>query len=56
MALFDIVTPRQVEMGKIKIGGLEEKVRTSQSGNKWRAPLKYDHFVVTTLHRTAGRC
>lgn len=39
------------ELGKIKIGGKSKTVRTSGSGNKWRAPEKYDHFVITTMNR-----
>ena len=51
MALFDIVKPRICEMGKIKLGGKSAQVRTAAGGSQWRAPEKYDHFIVTTLHR-----
>lgn len=44
------LTPRLAEKGKIKVGGKGEK-RKSQSGGEWQAPVKYDHFVVTTLDR-----
>lgn len=47
------IRPRLMELGKIKIGRKEEKVRTSQGGNTWRAPEKLDHFLVTTLERDA---
>jgi hypothetical protein len=42
--------PGLTEVGKIKIGRKGEE-RTSQSGSKWRVPVKLDHFVVTTLER-----
>lgn len=44
------LVPRLPERGKIKIGGLGQE-RTSQAGNKWQAPVKFDHFVITTLER-----
>jgi hypothetical protein len=49
--LFDLVKPRTIELGKIKIGGKSPQERTSQSGTVWRAPEKYDHFKITTLNR-----
>lgn len=50
MSLAKLLRPRVCELGKIKIGGLgDEKV--SRSGNKYRVPVKYDHFVITTLYR-----
>lgn len=51
MSLADILTPRICELGKIKIGGKEQRERTTASGAKWRAPEKHDHFTVTTMHR-----
>jgi hypothetical protein len=42
--------PQLAEAGKIKIGGLGAE-RTAKSGRKWRAPEKYDCFVVTTTRR-----
>ena len=45
------LTPRIAELGKIKIGGKSDRVRTTKSGGEWRAPEKYDHFLVTTLAR-----
>ena len=42
---------RMSEIGRIKIGGLEEKVRRTSSGREWQAPVKYEHFVVTTMER-----
>lgn len=44
---------RPQELGKIKIGGLGD-VRTAQSGRKYRLPVKFEHFVVTTRDRTAS--
>ncbi len=43
-----------VELGKIKIGGKSSQNRTSSSGGSWRAPVKYDHFVLTTMNRDAA--
>ena len=51
MALADLLKPRLTELGKIKIGGKETKVRKTASGGEWRAPVKLDHFRVTTLQR-----
>lgn len=45
------LTPRIAELGKIKIGGKSEQVRKTGGGREWRAPEKYDHFVITTLER-----
>jgi len=42
---------RVTELGKIKAGGLGAE-RVSPAGKKWRAPEKYDHMIVTTLHRS----
>jgi hypothetical protein len=46
------LTPRLAEVGKIKIGGLGEE-RTAKNGNKYRLPVRYNHFVVTTTERDA---
>lgn len=46
------LTPTLAEGGKIKIGGLGAE-RTSKSGNKYRVPLKFDHFLVTKTERDA---
>ena len=45
--------PRLAEVGKIKIGG-KGRTRTSQKGNQYRLPVKYDHFVITTNFRDAN--
>lgn len=50
MALEDILSPRVVELGSIKIGGLGEK-RTSKGGNEFRLPQKLDHFRIVTKFR-----
>ena len=42
---------RMSEIGRIKIGGLDEKIRRTSSGKEWQAPVKYEHFVVTTMER-----
>lgn len=51
MSLFDIIKPRQVQIGCIKIGRKQtEKPRESASG-VWYAPVKLDHFLITTMNR-----
>lgn len=42
--------PRLPERGHVKIGGLGA-TRTSQKGNEYQLPVKYDHFRITTLER-----
>lgn len=54
MALFDLIKPQICELGKIKIGGRGAE-RQAQSGGTYRMPEKYDHFVVTGLHRVNGK-
>ncbi len=51
MVLDRFFQPRLAELGKIKCGGKEAKIRTTQSGQTWRAPEKHDYFTITTLHR-----
>ena len=41
---------RLVETHKIKIGGHGAE-KTARSGNKYRPPVKFDHFVVTGLDK-----
>lgn len=48
--LSDILRPRICELGKIKIGGKGES-RQKRDGGTYRLPVKYDHFIVTTLNR-----
>ena len=43
---------RLAERGKIKIGGLGE-TRKSKEGKEYRLPIRFDHFVVTTMERDA---
>lgn len=50
MSLETLLQPRVVELGKIKLGGLGEE-RTAKSGEKYRQPVKYDHFRIVTLYR-----
>ena len=45
-----LLKPRMPEIGKIKIGGLGAQ-KTAQSGRKYRIPVMYDHFIITTLDR-----
>ena len=44
--------PRLAEIGKIKIGKRGDLV-TSAKGVKFRKPVKFDHFVITTTQRKA---
>lgn len=50
MSLAKLLAPRVCELGKIKIGGLGDE-RTGKSGGKYRMPVKYDEFRITTLNR-----
>ncbi len=50
MPLENLLTPRLVEVGKLKIGGMGAE-RKRDGGGTYRVPEKYDHFIVTTLHR-----
>lgn len=46
------VEPRLHEMGKIKIGKKEEKVREAkQSGRKYQRPMRLDYIFLTTLEK-----
>lgn len=45
------LSPVLMECGKIKIGGKGEK-KKSRNGNDFRAPVKFDHFVVTTMNKS----
>lgn len=49
---FPMLNPRICELGKIKIGGKSQQERQSRGGGTWRAPVKFDHFVVTTMQRS----
>lgn len=37
--------------GYAKLGGKESKERTSKSGNKWRAPIKFPEFRMVKMQR-----
>ena len=45
------LNPRLAEIGKIKIGGKNPKILKSKKGNNWQAPIKFNHFVVTTTEK-----
>lgn len=47
------IIPQFTECGKIKLGGLGES-RKSNAGKTWRAPVKYDSFVITKTYRNAA--
>lgn len=49
--MIKILERRLAEVGRIKIGGLDANVRTTGSGSKWQAPVKFNHFVVTSMER-----
>ena len=44
------IKPRRPMYGHIKIGGVGAE-KTAKSGNKYRQPVKYDGFKITTLAR-----
>lgn len=44
------ITPRFIEVGKIKIGGKGE-MKKSKEGKEFQLPIRYDHFVVTTTEK-----
>ncbi len=44
------LNPVLMECGKIKIGGKGE-LKKSRNGNDFRAPVKFDHFVITTMNK-----
>jgi len=46
-----VLQARMAEVGRIKIGGLDEAIRTTKDGQKWQAPVKFDHFVITGMDR-----
>jgi len=45
-----VLKARMTEIGRIKIGGLDETVRES-NGKKWQAPKKFDHFLITGMDK-----
>ena len=47
----NIIRPTLAEFGKIKIGGKGETRKKNNSDDTWQIPVKYDHFVITTLVR-----
>lgn len=47
------ITPRLLELGKIKIGVKGAQV-TSSKGTEFRPPEKLDHFVLTTTEKDAN--
>jgi hypothetical protein len=51
MAIKNGIFFKMAEIGKIKIGGKSEKEYVSKSGRKYHAPIKFDHFIITTTQR-----
>ncbi len=52
MAIEHLLRESITEVGKLKCGGLGEE-RTGDNGNKYRLPVRYDHWEITTLIRGA---
>lgn len=50
--LCDLIKPRVTELGKIKIGCKGEE--RGAPDNRWRLPMKIDHFLITTMNRDKG--
>lgn len=50
MMIMDI-EPGLAEIGAIKIGGLGEERKSQRSGQPYRLPVKYDHFVILTKQK-----
>lgn len=46
-----VLQARMAEVGRIKIGGLDETVRKNSQGKQWQMPKKFDHFVITGMER-----
>lgn len=46
------LTPRFAEIGKIKVGGKGKQI-TSKNGKDFQPPVKFDHFVITTIEKGA---
>lgn len=50
MMIMDI-QPGIAEVGAIKIGGKGKEMKSQKSGQTYRLPVKYDHFVIRTKHK-----
>lgn len=48
------LTPQLAERGKIKIGGLGDERKKRDGSGTYMLPIKYDHFVITTMQRDAA--
>ena len=48
------LTPQLAERGKIKIGGLGDERKKRDGSGTFMLPVKYDHFVITTMQRDAA--
>lgn len=53
MAIKRGIMPQLAEVGKIKIGGKGAE-KKSKAGNKYRVPVKWDYFVVTSTERDSN--
>ncbi len=52
--MISLIEPSITQLGSIKIGGLEDKARTSAKGNTWYAPERWDHFRIMRSFRDAN--
>ncbi len=54
MSLREMLNPKVVELGSVRIGTLGPERTSGNSGRKWRPPVKLDHFIVTGNVRDAS--
>lgn len=48
------LTPQLAERGKIKIGGLGDERKKKDGSGTYMLPVKFDHFLITTMQRDAA--
>jgi len=49
----ELMKVRPQQLGRIKLGGVGKLIKGKDGKPDWRAPIKYDHFVITSLVRGA---
>ena len=47
----ELMKVRPQQLGRIKVGGLGKLIKGKDGKPDWRAPIKYEHFVITSLTR-----